>query len=236
MKLPTEITPNPLILTPIEIRFVPKNTNINLISELFPIFSKDLPMLDNLNQIPKEIREKNPQLMFQPDFRLRNEKYSISFGNNILLIEILGDYPLWKNYFSFIKDQVNKFLEIGILQNIIRIGVRYGSIFQNNEINQVLQYLPKISVPGYSEKISHSKFDLIKGEINLHLQVAENAILEKPGKTLVGVYVDIDASYLLPVDSNDKIITIIDQLHTAEKELFYQILKPEFLVTLNPKY
>ncbi len=45
MKLPTEITPNPLITTPVEIRFVTKKDNSNLFSELFPIFSKDLPIL-----------------------------------------------------------------------------------------------------------------------------------------------------------------------------------------------
>ncbi len=48
MSLPKEITPNPLILTPVEIRFISKAIEGNLFSKLYPVFSTDLPIIENL--------------------------------------------------------------------------------------------------------------------------------------------------------------------------------------------
>lgn len=238
MKLPTEITPNPLILTPVELRFDIQPNKTNFFSDFYRLFSTELPKLDGVQvQFPKEIKEQNPNLRFQPDYKLSNDNYSVSIGQYSFLIETLGNYPLWNNYFSFIKNQVQKLFELNIIQNITRIGVRYGSIFQNTSAKQVLEYFPHISIPDYTEKtIVQSAFDFIKDDISLRLQIAENAVLTKPDKIMVGTYIDIDASYNSPHEPNENVLDIIERLHSAEKELFYKILKSDFLATLNPKY
>lgn len=237
MKLPKEISPNPLVVTSIEIRFEEIDGTKDMFSLLYPVLRPNLPTLEPINQIPKEIKLANPQFKFQPDFRLKNEQFSFSFGQNVFLFEIVEAYTLWKSYFEFVTTILKEVLNLNIVRNILRVGVRYGSIFENAEISQALKFYPKIAIPGYKEKIAHNRYDLVKGNITLHLQIAENAKLEKPNTApRVGLYVDIDASYNLPMKPNEDVIPLIDELHTAEKELFYTMLDDNFLKTLNPKY
>lgn len=237
MKLPIEISPNPLVVTSVEIRFDAGEEGKDIFSLLYPVLTSNLPTLEALNQIPREIKEKNPQLKYQPEFKLKNESFSLAIGSNSLLFEIIGTYPLWNSYFDFIGRNLKLILNTEIIKNIERVGVRYGSIFEQAEKSKALKYYPKIEIPGYEEKIVHNRYDLTTGNFNLHLQIAENAKIEIPNSVpKVGLYVDIDASYNSPMKPSEDLISIIDNLHTSEKELFFKILDDNFIKTLNPKY
>lgn len=236
MTLPIEISPSPLVTSAIEIRFVSELEKQKLFPLVYKKFQNELPNL-NENTIPKELRVLDPQLKNSPDYILSNNNFSLSFGINVISFENVSDYKLWNNYFPFVVDCLNKFFELGIIKYIERIGVRYASIFDHTEnIAEVINQIPTIPINDFEQKFAYYRCDLVKDDFNLHLQLANNAKIIKNEKPLSGSYIDIDASFTSKIDANKNIYSIIDKLHTHEKEVFFGLVKKSFLDTLDVKY
>ena len=95
MLLPKEISPNPLVSSTIELRFISELLDSDILANVFPVFSKDFPNLTE-GQIPKEIKKQEPQLKYSPDYILKNEKFSISFTIEILPSGVLSSMSITK--------------------------------------------------------------------------------------------------------------------------------------------
>lgn len=236
MLLPKEISPNPLVSSTIELRFISELLDSDILANVFPVFSKDFPNLTE-GQIPKEIKKQEPQLKYSPDYILKNEKFSISFSNCVLSFENITDYPLWGNYFPFIKENLLKFLSLGIVKKIDRVGLRYASILEDVlDPNEVLKYIPVLNIDGYEQEFAIFRTDIKKGIYNLHLQIAKKAQVQKGSRRFSGFLIDIDASISNNIEMDNTIYDLISNLHQEQKKLFFDLLKPEFIKKLNPKY
>ncbi len=235
MTLPIKISPNPLISSLVEIRFHSELTDADMLSSVLPIFSKDFK--PSFGKIPKELREKQPeQFKYAPDFILSNDIYSISFGKYVITFENFGEYTFWGNYFAFIKEQLAKFLSLNIVTKIERIGVRYVSILENvNNAYDVLNYFPSLSVPGYTEILNIHRATFIRQNCTLLLQILNNSKVTKNNIPKTGCIIDIDAITTSNI-TNDNVYSIIDKLHSEEKEFFFTLLNAEYLQQLNPQY
>ncbi len=236
MKLPIEISPNPLVTSTIEIRFLSSLSSQKIFPIVYQSFSEDLPNFEHIN-IPNEIRQKNLQLKYLPDYTLLNEDFKLSFSNNVLSFENVGEYKLWGQYFPFISKSISIFLELGIIEKIERIGVRYASVLVNTDgVNDVLNSIPTTNIEGYEQKFEQYRSNFIIDEINLFLQIFNKANTKKNDIEISGVYIDIDASITNEINPDNKIIESIEKLHSIQKKLFYSLLKPEYIASLNPKY
>lgn len=243
MGLPTEISPNPLITSSVEVRFLSDKKNMELFPIVYGKFMNDLPNLNEGN-IPKDIKNSDPQFQHFPDYILSNDKYTIGFSDKVLIFENINEYPFWANYFDFISQKLSAFLELGFVKQVQRIGVRYISVlgettFKGNRLKNI----PSLSLEGYNEKFliyhTHIKVD----DCVLFLRIGSEGKLTREksslseGKTLSGTYVDIDASFTGDLSPDISHITyIIDKLHTLQKDVFFKLLNPEYLDSLNPKY
>lgn len=236
MALPKEISPNPLVTSTVEVRFRSEVETQKLFPVVYSKFSNNLPFF-NESKIPKELRGTNPDFAFAPDYTLKNDDYSLSFSNKVIVFENISEYKLWNNYFPFIKEHLDGFFQLGVVKQIERIGLRYASIFDKTEsVNQVLKTFSSFPTEGYTHEFNFYRGDLNKDGFDFHLQVANNAKVTKNNKSMTGVYIDIDASLNGTLEPSIKVFEIIEQLHQQEKELFFSLLKPEFVNTLNPKY
>lgn len=234
MQLPVEISPNPLVISTVELRFTSTLNEESVLPTIFPIFSKELPSLSN-SKIPRELANSDEVFKYSPDFTLSNESYSMSISNRVISFENVNEYTLWDNYFSFIKKQLKTLFELNIITTIERIGVRYGSIFDDS-FDQILRFNPTFSIDGYDESLVHNRTEFKKNNITLTLQIAKAAKIIRNSKTQIGTLIDIDASYTNGPEFKDDIFQLIDELHTAEKTLFFELLQPDYLKNLNPKY
>lgn len=236
MKLPLEISPNPLVSSTVEIRFISELEKLKLFPLVYQKFQNFLPNL-NENIVPKQIKELDPQFAYSADYILSNNDYSLAFGINVISFENVNDYKLWGNYFPFIKESLTRFFELGIIKYIDRIGVRYGSVFDKNEdVSKVITYLPAVPIDGYEQKFGLFRCNLIKDEFNFLLQIADNVKVTKSNKLMSGTYIDIDGSYTNRIEPNKEVFDIIDNLHQQQKEVFFNLLKKSFLDTLTLTY
>lgn len=236
MKLPIEISPNPLVTSTIEVRYVSSIESNKLFNLVYGSFMQELPIFEP-NNLPSDIKKSNIQFKYSPDYTLRNENYKVSFSNNVLSFENMAEYKLWGNYFPFISKCINKFFSLIHIDKVERIGVRYGSVLDKTEgAGQVLNEVPIINIIGYDPRFEHYRANLKIEDIKILLQIFDNAQASKNGIKTSGVYIDLDAFYEGNLSSADEVLNMVNKLHSEEKKLFFTLMKPEYLETLNPKY
>lgn len=236
MKLPVEISPNPLVTSTIELRFFTQASSIDLFPVVYQAFSSLFPKFE-VSNLPSDVKSSNPQFKFTPDYMLSNENYRLSFSNTVLSFEHVSEYQFWRNYFPFVSSCYEKFFNLVKAEFIERIGVRYASVLDKTEsANQVLVSVPGISLSGYNQKFEHYRSVIKVNGFNLLLQIFDNAKAQIKDHSISGVYIDIDASLDQKIEPNKKALEIIDQLHSEQKKLFFSLLKEDYIQTLNPKY
>jgi len=234
MNLPKQISPNPLIISTIELRFVSDLDDNNLLQTFFPLFSETMPKLTP-NKIPKDLRNSQEQFKFAADYTFSNDTYSVSISNKSISFENVSEYTLWDNYFSFIKNQLSKIFNINIIKKIDRVGVRYGSILPN-DIGSILKKEPSFSVENFIGNFTQFRTDFKKDDINLHLFLAKNIKVERNGTIKFGTLIDIDASTSNNLLADISIFRIIENLHSEEKSFFFNLLHSDYITKLNPQY
>lgn len=166
-------------------------------------------------------------------FQLHNN-HSIAFNCN-------KEYIGWERYGVIIKEVLNDIFKSGVVLSFVRIGIRYISEFPDIDILDKLKF--KISFPS-SENISNSSYrlafdlgDIIK-TVNIASKIPARTSFIKQDK-------EIDYISMLDIDVVKKSLSVadpqelwkeIEELHREEKEMFFSLLDPDFLASLNPQY
>jgi len=235
--LPKRISPNPLIVSSVEIRFTTNKKPNEILKTIYPRFIGELDQFEP-SKLPDEIK-KTIQYRFAPDYTFSNSKYKISFGPSSILFEVVSDYPLWDPYFNFISEYLEIFNEEAAFLTVDRIGLRYGSILEKkDEKIHIFTVLPSFKLDGYSSKCDNYSAIISRDEnIQIRLQIVDNAESVRDNISTSGTYIDIDASLTESKTINAKeILKIVDQLHTEEKVLFFKLVNPAYLENLQPEY
>ena len=224
MALPKAINPQPEITATVEIRFTSDIEKSKILELVYPKFATILPGISN--------RKKNilSNVAFSGDFTLSNGVINMSAGNVVVSFENVADYPLWEVFFSKITECLSLFLELKIIKNINRIGVRFGNLYENVlGLNELLNSMPSLNMEGFDNEqmvINHTA--LHKNEHIFYIQLINNANLSRNDKVKNGAVIDIDASYSKEDIKPDlsMLINTIDILHNEIKEiLFHKLLK-----------
>jgi uncharacterized protein (TIGR04255 family) len=237
MRLPKSISPCPLTEAVAEIRFdsnVPADAVFGILYQgLKKDFSEAKPL--SILNLPSEIRAADKGLAFQPHYRLTNDALVVLVGPKVVSVGMRGEYPGWAILSRRIKDTLNQVNQTGIVTKVLRVGLRYINFFPFDIYPNLLL---KITVEDTSFDGEETFFRTLltsRGCKNL-LQVRKGVALKKK-LSEKGSVIDIDSSSNAPAG---ELASFLDQFledaHQSEKELFFGLLKPEFLKTLNPIY
>ncbi|WP_333878366.1 TIGR04255 family protein [Flavobacterium sp.] len=237
MRLPKSISPNPLFITTIEIRFLSSLTKAELLQKMVLAFSDEFTNLEQ-SKIPEELKQQEKKFKYAADYMLSNDDYILSFATNSISFEHSSEYKYWETYSTFIKKSLEKIFKLGFIEKIERCGVRYGSILDGlTDPSIALIDLPKLEINGLQSEFGGFQSVFKTDTSNLFLQITPNAKISKQHEERRGLYIDIDSSYSKELEPNQEVFDIIDKLHKDQKELFFGLLKEEFVVkNLNPQY
>ncbi len=241
MSLPKKISPCPIIESIVEIRFesdFPPEVIIGILYQSFvPKFAKvdRLPIL----QLPEALRLSDPNLIFQPYYRLSTENFAFQFGAKVISLNNSGTYVGWDVYYAKLVETITTVVKSGVIKNVLRFGIRYINFFENIDIYKNITLEVKMNNAPLESTQLLTRAELNIGKFSGVLQVASKAdIITGVGKTAKkGSVIDIDIGY----NKSDNIANIdfpplFRESHEEEKKLFFGLLKPEFLITLNPEY
>jgi uncharacterized protein (TIGR04255 family) len=243
MKLPKSISPCPIRDAVCAVQFESQIPADAVFGIAYQALRKDFPQVGQLPilSLPPEVRASSKELTFQPHYRLSNESFNVLVGPQVISVGVRGSYPGWAALSKSIKDILDCFHNTGVVFRTLRLGLRYISFF-DFDIFPHLQL--KITVQNTSWDGEGTFFKTMLGGSGCRslLQVGKGLqLINQPGgqdsTRETGSVIDID-SFSTETEGSftETLGTFLENAHTSEKELFFHLLKPEFLATLNPVY
>ncbi len=235
-KLPLSINPCPIIEAIFEIRFessLPGDAIFGIVYNQFKDEFQNVEQLPIL-QLPAAIRSQDPNLKFSPHYKIKKDNFIIQIGPNVFSLTNVKEYCGWKVFSEKILDTYHKVSELNLIKRHTRTALRYINILpdinvfekSNLGINLNDTTLGSNQI-NFMAEIPHEH-----GASNLRVINFAEAIFEN--KPIKGSIVDIDTHVQHEKFENFK--DTVECAHSAEKKLFFNLLKKEFIETLNPVY
>lgn len=233
-KLPKSIIDCPIVDSLIEIRFK-SNINHNAIfGIIYNSLRSDFQKVENLPilQIPEAIRMKDPNLKYKPLYRISNKDFVVQIGPDVLAIGAYPKYVGWEKFSKTIFNTLNTIESLNIISEVERLGIRYINFFQGNIFDNIKL---EINLGGSSILNQKSVFrtEINHGNFSSVLQISNDA--QSEGKH--GSIIDIDCSKTKGLqDFFKNKESLINEGHSKEKELFFDLIRVEYLNNFNPTY
>ena len=234
MKLPKKIDPCPIIDALVEIRF---STSIHpnaVFGLIYNTIKSDFENVENLPilQLPEAIRSSDQNLKYKPHYKVISKDIVVQIGPNVISISSYPEYIGWSAFSSKIYDILSKIKAVDIITEIHRIGTRYINFFEEDIYKNInLNIHLNDEQINYKNTVIRSEFD--QGKYKSTLQIANNA--NNNGR--VGSIIDIDTFIITDIKHFfNNMEDFINNGHKKEKQLFFSLLKNEFLETLNPQF
>lgn len=227
-----KMDPDALERTIIEIRFQTSLPSEAVFGILFNKLRGDYPnhSTNELVQLPKEIREKEPNLVYSTLYSIFNDTVTLNIGPRAIYFNCHNGYILWTNYYKRIKDALKKIDKIDLMNVVERVGLRYINFFE-------LDIYPKLNAnieiigPKYKREALAVKTVYKTGDYKSTLSINNSTTKGQGSNKKKGSVLDIDSYY----ESNfkydqKKLFKIINDLHEEEKKLFQNICKRDYLI------
>lgn len=237
-RLPVRINPCPVVEAIFEIRFNSTVPWINMPGMLFAKIKDRYPLQKQLPlaQVPEELR-RAPHLANLPLVQYMSDKFLVQTGPRIVgLATKANEYPGWSAIATELQWLIDRMKEAEIVSEIERIGVRYIDFFKGDLFDHLL-----LSVRVQDKVLGGHDCNfatvLRDDKLTVRLSVANSAIVEFNGVPQTGSVLDVDAWFgALDSDVFENGLLRFEEAHKKIKELFFGLLKPDFLATLNPVY
>jgi uncharacterized protein (TIGR04255 family) len=245
-KLPIKLGNEPLVDAVFEVRF----TSTAPASDVLPGFlfsslegDKILERLPTAD-LPKPVRDADPNLHFAPLTRLRWNNFVISIGDRSLIVGCNTPYPGWAAFKPAILQIIEKIKEIGIIQTVNRFSVKYTDIISSSDIQEQISLIKTSIVLG-----DHT---LEKENFSLRIEIPEDDILHAvnvissatatlaDGSKREGIVIDIDS--ITNVDNEEfgqwleQLPDNLEKIHAGNKNMFFKCLPKGTLDSLEPIY
>ncbi|MGO9199161.1 MAG: TIGR04255 family protein [Limisphaerales bacterium] len=237
MRLPKSINPCPIREAVAEVRFESSVPADAVFGIAYQSLKNDFPEVNVLpiTAIPADIRNADRDFAFQPHYMLRADAWTVLVGPKVISVGMRKVYPGWAVLSQRIKATLHQLHGTGIVKRAVRLGLRYISFFAFDIYPQLLL---RITVNNESWDGEETLFKTVlcsHGCKNL-LQIGKGlALVDKPGET--GSIIDIDSFTTETEGEFGRVLErFLEGAHLSEKELFFTLLKPDFLATLNPVY
>ena len=247
---PLRLEKAPIVEAIVEIRFsssLPEDAIFGVIhgqlKDEYPNHTQ-LPIM----QLPADIRKKEATLRHQAYYQLSgNSPLLIGIGPRVLSIGYTKyssnktvDYPGWTDYMA---SEASRVIETSLASlpevKIERLGIRYQDFFKSVNIFDGTEpsfEFPQRTTKSLMVKTSIEDKDMVHGitisnSANINLQEETGIRIES------GSILDIDTA-IDNIKENifDNTKELLTRVHDANKELFYEILKKDFVNSLGAVY
>lgn len=238
MLIPTKITPCPIVDATIGIFFETDMVPDAIFGIVYNAFKDEYPEVERLPilQVPAEIRSKDKNLIRQPHYRIKNKKFVLVIGPKGVSLGINGAYVGWQRFLPEVDKVFKKTGELGIIKNVKRLGIRYINVF-DFDIYEKINLKVSLEQGNLKHKNLFIKTDVVSDSFISTLQVANNATGTILNKRFSGSIIDIDTHIEKEIGAFFSNYTnLLIEGHEEEKKIFFSLLSPEYLKTLNPEY
>lgn len=238
MPIPKKITPCPINEAIVEIRFEANVLPDAVFGIIYNRFKEQYPNIDKLPilNLPEQVRINDALLRDKAWYKLKDENFIFMIGPRVVSIIKPKEYSGWKLFSARIQDSFNNLNELKIIKAVERIGIRYINFFDFDIFDKInLQINMNRDLLKTDETLL--KVRIGEGRFTNTLQIANNVTIIHDSQQKSGSIIDIDT-----VAGNDRenffeeSAELLKEGHDVEKELFFRLLKEDFLASLKPEY
>ncbi len=244
-KIPVRLKKEPLIEAIWEIRFSGVKSPVAdlLPGMLFKSFpgkygtAAKLPVAD----IPAPVVEHDPNLRYVPKIRLEEANQSIQIGDRVVSLSCRRPYSGWDRFSADIRDLAKAVQETGLVERLERFSLKYIDLIELEK---------PVGLAHLNLELKMGEYELAAKPVQLRTEIKENDLIHiiqiispaevgLPGTEgrLKGVLVDIDSIKPMADDESwDVLQQRLDDVHTSCKKMFFSILKPGTVESLEPDY
>lgn len=182
-------------------------------------------------------------------FITKNERFRIDINPQNLTFNLLDGYhdllngqDGWKGYLPTVHRFVKPLIEKNVIKQVQRIGVRYISQFENVSIYDCTNLKVDLGIDTTTRRGQLRVEFEKKGFLNVI-----TLLNSYPNSTVTPDNINDSFFSLIDIDviknfapdqhlSFDELIAHLNEAHDTEKDLFFSLLNPAFLQSLNPTY
>lgn len=175
-----------------------------------------------------------------------NDKIKIQLQQNSIVFNCLHDeYISWETYEQEIEKALSQLLKANVIASFSGVGIRYVSHYPEIDLKNCVKFtftfgMPEIISNSYSFR-SEFNYENHIAFINLHnkMPIFDSKIQQGRLLSIPTSIIDIDViakDITIGIEDVKNIMECISNVHQKEKEIFFNLLKEEFLQTLNPVY
>lgn len=236
--LPRKLDPVPIKEAITEIRFESDYPADAIFGVVYNRFKDQYPELERLPilQMPEIVRTADPNLLYQPYYRLRKKNFLMNIGPKMLSVAVTEPYPGWDLYLAETLSVFGSVKDLGFISKLTRAAIRYtdffeGDIFRGINLTVSLNDRPAPLHQAYFRiLIQRERFQCL-------LQIGNSTKVQSGGIGYMGSIVDVDTFCDEDLgDFFDRTEEYLTEAHLVQKQLFFSLLKPEFLEQFHPQY
>ncbi len=234
MKLPIRISPQPIIDAITEFRFDTILHPSAVFGVIYNSLKNDYPAVSELpiTQLPEVLRDKDESLRYKPHYLITSVKgFKVQIGPKVVTVSSPIEYVGWIVFENEVLRIINIMSELKIVKSVKKIGIRYIDFFEADIFEKI------------NLSIEHSALDLESQSKNFQAVFADDNckhIIQISNSanynSMNGSVIDIDTILQGDEVRLEVVKDLLNNLHKKNKKLFFNLLKKEFIDTLNPEY
>ncbi|WP_323027497.1 TIGR04255 family protein [Gelidibacter japonicus] len=186
------------------------------------------------NNVPLEIQEISGRR-----FLFYNENIKFHLTSKAITINCYSAYISWDLYLQEITKVIGLVNKVVSKIKIERIGLRYVSEYENIDLNECLKFNFTFGHPNITSKHYTFNSEFIYKSALIILTLRNLMPVNATNNSKNVSYIDIDVikkDLEIEFSINEKLLVVLEEVHQYEKEIFFNLLKEEFLQTLQPEY
>ena len=238
-RLPVRIEPCPIVEAIFETRFVSPEPWTTMPGLLFAQIREKYPEQKTLPvaQVPEELRRQDPALIHLPLIQFLSESFLIQLGPRVVsLVTKPNSYPGWMAIERELGWLLERLKAAGVIGETERLSARYIDFFQGDVFTKL-----RLGLQVNGQPLQGLQTDLTtvlrQGALTIRLNVTNGAVVATKHGPKPGSVLDVDAWFgPIEVDLFGNGLARFGEAHQAIKGLFFGLITPDLLATLNPVY
>lgn len=238
-RLPIRISPCPILEAVLEIRFVTAADWTLLPGLLYTQIKDRYPKSEKLPiaEMPEEFLRSIPNLVHAPRMRFHGEGFFVQLGPRVVSLLSHGEYPGWQATKKELSWLLERLELAGFVHEGERLGLRYIDFFQDEDIFSQLV----LDVRSGGESVSGVEMNFAtvfrRGDFTSRLVLNNGAMMTRGNEMVSGSILDLDVWLeASEFDVFDNAAQRFEEAHRCNKEIFFGLLRTDFLDSLAPQY
>lgn len=250
-RLPTRITPARIRESIVQIYFKSEIPIEPLVGYLYSVLGQEFkmsysntPIIWHRDGLTDQEVQEAISIQVSPQYFFYDSNVKVVLDQRgSLIFNCIGDYIGWGKYGGTIKAIMESLISKGIIKSIYQIGVRYISEFANTDLMDKLRFEFKLGE--INDEFNSCMFAISWDEtpylvnLNLKNKLQIKPVLHHPEHEQINFMSLIDVDTIaknLQIEQFEDFQEKLDGTHYKEKEVFFSLLRTDFLATLNPEY